>query len=135
MQRAQAAEARVEALNAQSRQQRSHPVHAQAQLEEASARFGDAASMQDASLVCNPADAQLISQVDCPAVALCHTLMLIMHGMSEASLAVLPARDWLVVQALSKFASVHEGKFVSLSCSACCQVDLSAVIPAESLSR
>ncbi len=68
MQRAQAAEAQVEAVTAQSRQQRNHAVHAEGQLEEVSASFGDAASMQEASVEYNPADAQLISQVDCPAV-------------------------------------------------------------------
>ncbi|KAL0052764.1 hypothetical protein WJX82_007311 [Trebouxia sp. C0006] len=62
-QRAQAAEARAEAVTVQGRQQRSHAVHAEAQLEEASASVGDGASMQDTSLVYNPADAQLISQV------------------------------------------------------------------------
>ncbi|KAL0021379.1 hypothetical protein WJX77_010218 [Trebouxia sp. C0004] len=64
-QRAQAAEAQVEAVNAQSRQQHSHPVHAEAQVEEVSASLGDAASMQDASLMYNHADVQLISQVAC----------------------------------------------------------------------
>ncbi|DBA86183.1 TPA: hypothetical protein ACH3X1_005692 [Trebouxia sp. C0004] len=58
----QAAEAQVEAVNAQSRQQHSHPVHAEAQVEEVSASLGDAASMQDASLMYNHADVQLISQ-------------------------------------------------------------------------
>ncbi|KAL0036686.1 hypothetical protein WJX79_005705 [Trebouxia sp. C0005] len=62
-QRAQAAEARAEAVTAQSRQQRSHPLHAEAQLEEAPASFGDAASMQDTSLMYSLTDAQLISQV------------------------------------------------------------------------
>ncbi len=98
MQRAQAAEAQIEAVTAQSRQQRSHPMHAEAQLEEASASFGDAASMQDASLVYNPADAQLISQVDCPTVGLCGILMLNMQGVSEASLAVLLGKGWICVQ-------------------------------------
>ena len=76
MQRAQAAEAPVEAVTTHSRQQHSHPVHAQAQLEEASASAGDAASMQDASLEYSPADAQLFSQVHYPAVELCRALML-----------------------------------------------------------
>lgn len=79
MQRAQAAEARAEAVTAQSRQQRSHPLHAEAQLEEAPASFGDAASMQDTSLMYSLTDAQLISQVDCPAVGLCGILMLNMQ--------------------------------------------------------
>ncbi len=74
MQRAQAAQAQVEAVTAQGRQQHSHAVHAAAQLEEDSASAGDAACMQDTSLVYNPADTQLISQVDCPAVAFCVTL-------------------------------------------------------------
>jgi len=56
MQRAQVAEAQVEAVTAQSRQQHSHPVHAQARLEEDSGSVGDAACMQDTSLVYNPAD-------------------------------------------------------------------------------
>jgi len=133
MQRAQAAEARVEAVTAQSRQQRSHPVHAEAQLEEASASFGGAASMQDTSLMYNHADAQLISQVDCPAVGLCGTFMLNMQGMPEASLAVLPDTGWLFVQMSRKSASVHDAKVLSLVCSACCQGVLSVAIPAEPL--
>ena len=98
MQRAQAAEAQVEAVAAQSRQQHSHPVHAEAQLEEASASVGDAASMRDASLEYSPADAQLISQVDCPAVQLCGMHMLNMQDMSEASLAVLLGSGCICVQ-------------------------------------
>ncbi len=133
MQRAQAAEARAEAVTVQGRQQRSHAVHAEAQLEEASASVGDGASMQDTSLVYNPADAQLISQVDCPAVTLYGIYMLNMQGVSEASLAVLPARSWICVQVSSKSASVHDAEALSLACSACCQVNLSVVIHAQSL--
>ncbi len=133
MQRAQVAEAQVEAVTAQSRQQHSHPVHAQARLEEDSGSVGDAACMQDTSLVYNPADAQLISQVDSPAVPLCAIHMLNMQEMSGASLAVLLGSGWICVQVSSKSASVHDVKFVSLSCSACCQVDLSIVIHPESL--
>lgn len=97
MQRAQAAEARVEAVPAQSRQQRGHAVRAEAQLEEASASVGVAACMQDASWMCDQADAQLISQVDCPAVGLCSIVMLNMQDMSEASLAVLLGKGWICV--------------------------------------